>query len=268
MYKIMQKYNRKLLAIVMAFLMIAFIIPQFSRQRTANEITVGQAGDDKINKNDYDRARFFWAVLKGGDPRGKDPVPGVLIQDMDRNTGQPVLKPLAEAFGQQAIMEIERHPIMFLLLQREAVKNGITVADRDLDGLLAEVQVRLPDRNVLYENVKDQDTGDRVREAVREFMLINSSFDQSLSMIKVSQPLLASRMAKDLQEIKLQLVEFDDKSYNEKVPAPTPEQIQEQFNKYADTLPAKRIRRPIPSDLATNIPIASNSPTSASRAMK
>src|SRR5262249_41804420 len=158
----------------------------------------------------------------------------VLIQDMDRNTGQPVLKPLAEAFGQQAISEIERHPIMFLLLQREAVKNGITVSDRDLDALLGEIQVRLPDRNVLYENVKDGDTGDRVREAVRQFMLINSSFDQALSMIKVSQPLLASRMARDLQEIKLQLVEFNNKDFTDKVAAPTPEQIQEQFNKFAD----------------------------------
>src|SRR5437764_316516 len=83
-------------------------------------------------------------------------------------------------------------------------------------------QVSLPDRTVLYENVKDGETGDNVREAVREFMLINASFDQSLSMIKVSQPLLATRMAKELQEIKLQLVEFDDKNYNDKVAAPTP----------------------------------------------
>lgn len=236
MYKIMQRYNKKLLAIVMAFLMIAFIIPQFSRQRNNNEITVGQVGDEKISKQDFDRARYYWQVLKGGDPRGNTPIPGVILQDTDRQTGQPTLKPLAELFGPQVISEIERHPVMFVLLQREAAKNGITIADRDVDAFLAEVQVRLPDRNVLYENVKDQETGESVREAVREFMLVNASFDQSLSMIKISQPLLASRMAKDLQEIKLQLVEFDDKNYNDKVAAPTPEQIQEQFNKYADVL--------------------------------
>jgi hypothetical protein len=239
MYKIMQKYNKKLLAIVMVFLMIAFIIPQFSRQRNASEFTIGQVGDQKINKQEVDRARYYWAILKGGDTRGKDPIPGVVIQDMDRQTGQPTLKSLAELFGPQAVNEIERHPVMFVLLQHEATKNGITVADRDIDAFLAEVQVRLPDRNVLYENVKDQEIGDNVREAVRDFMLINASFDQSLSMIKVSQPLLASRMAKELQEIKLQLVEFDDKNYNDKVPAPTPEQIQEQFNKYADVLPGE-----------------------------
>src|SRR3954469_1529817 len=145
MYKLMQKYNKKLLAVVMVFLMIAFVIPQFSRQRTPSEIPVGQAGEEKISQQAVQTARFYWAILKGGEIRSKTPIPGVVIEDFDRQTGQPTLRPLAETLGPTAIAEIERHPVMLVLLEREAAKNGITIADRDIDALLAEIQVRLPD---------------------------------------------------------------------------------------------------------------------------
>src|SRR5438309_2829049 len=89
MYKLMQKYNKKLLAIVMVFLMIAFVIPQFSRQRTPNEIPYGEAGGEKISQETVRQGRYQWEVLKGGDPRPKPPVPGAVVQDRDQQTGEP-----------------------------------------------------------------------------------------------------------------------------------------------------------------------------------
>ena len=52
-------------------------------------------------------------------------------------------------------------------------------------------------------------------------------------------------MAKELQEIKLNLVEFDTKDYVDKVPPATPDQISAQFNKYGDILSSE-------ADLKTN----------------
>ena len=239
MYKLMQKYNKKLLAVVMAFLMIAFVIPQFSRQRTPNDVPAGTMGDQTINLEEVRTGRAYMEVLQGGDPRSNPPLPGAMVQDFDPQTGQPTLAPLGSKLGAAAVAEIEKHPVMFILLQKEAEKNGVTVADRDLEGVLGEIQVRLPDRTVLYDNVRGTEVGDEIRNSVRAFMLINSSFDQALSMIKVSQPLLQNRMAKDLQEIKLNLVEFDNKDYVDKVAPATPDQITAQFNKYADILPSQ-----------------------------
>jgi len=254
MYKLMQKYNKKLLAVVMVFLMIAFVIPQFSKQHTPNDIPFGTAGDEMISTAAVRDARQQWEVLNGGDPRSG--LPGIIVQQFDQQTGKPQLTPLASALGPLAQNEITAHPVMFLLLQREAAKKGITIADRDIDALLGEVQVRLADRNVLYENVKDQEAGDIVRSAARAFLLVRSSFEDAVGMIKVSQPLLSNRAAKELQEIKLQLVEFNDKDYADKVPAPTPEQINEQFNKYADVLAGEGDPKTNPFGFGYNIPIA------------
>jgi hypothetical protein len=235
MYKIMQKYNRKLLAIVMVFLMIAFVIPQFSRQRTPSDIAAGYVGTESITQENVRNSHYYWEILKGGDPRSG--IPGVAVQDFNQETGQPTLTPLGQKLGAAAVNEIDKHSTMFVLLQKEAEQNGATVAERDLDAVLGEIQVHLPDgRNVLYDNVRNTEMGDQVRNAVRSFLLVNSSFDQALSMIKVSQPLLQNRMARELQEIKLNLVEFNNKEYADKVAPPTPEQINEQFNKYADNL--------------------------------
>ena len=126
---------------------------------------------------------------------------------------------------------------MFLLLQKEAEKNGITVSDESLASMLGEVQIQLEDRVVLFQNLGDDNQmADEVRASVRAFLLVYSSFGDGMDKIKVSQPLLDNRRAKFLQEIKLNLTEFAARDYTDKVAPPTPEQIQAQFNKYADIL--------------------------------
>ena len=120
------------------------------------------------------------------------------------------------------------------------MKNGVTVSDHDLDQLLSDdehFQIQMqPDYPVNYASIADKEIGDNIRSSVRAFLLVNASFGQAASMIKVSRPLLSNRMAKELQEIKLQTVDFSAKDYADKVPVATPEQIQAQFDKYGDNL--------------------------------
>ena len=114
MYRIMEKYNKKMLAIVMAFLMIAFIIPQFNRgQRGANDIVYGTIGDEKVSAADVQEAKAQWDYLRGGRE-----VPFVIYKTTDPRTQQPDAEPIAYfAFGKDVVEEIDKTPVLFLLLQ-------------------------------------------------------------------------------------------------------------------------------------------------------
>ena len=186
MYKLMQKYNKKLLAIVMVFLMVAFVIPQFSKSPTPSTVAAGTLGDETITMQDVRNGHAYWGMLTGHE------LPAVVVQEMDPQTGQPTLAPLAQQLGAAVVNEIEKHPVMFVLLQKEAEKNGISVSDSDLDDLLSRVQVRLSDRTVQYDDIRNVEDGDNVRNAARQFLLVSTSFEQALSHDQ-GQPAVAGK---------------------------------------------------------------------------
>src|SRR2546426_1013074 len=90
MYKFMQRYNKKLMAVFAAVLVVAFFVPQFSKtSRTPSDVVFGQIGDEKITAQDVRDSRFLWDLLKGQ----------VAIADRDPGTGRPILVPLAMVLG-------------------------------------------------------------------------------------------------------------------------------------------------------------------------
>src|SRR5690349_12033113 len=131
MYKLMQRYQKKLMAIFAVGLMIAFVIPQFNRaSHSPSDMVMGTIGDEKISLEAGNEGRFLWQTLKER----------IAIQNQNRQTGQLIPMPLANVLG-EATGEIDKHPILFVLLQREAIRNGVTVSDREIESLLSEIQV-------------------------------------------------------------------------------------------------------------------------------
>lgn len=237
MYKIMEKHSKKLMAIFAALLMIVFIIPNNNRSnRSPSDIEVGQIGSQTITADQLKFASQEWNTLMQT---------AFIEVGANPQTGQPELAPLAILLDPYhnretedfIIGQINKHPVMFLLLLREAQRNGVSVSNESLSGLLSVVQVQLSDRRVQYQDVKDDETGDFVRQAAHDLLMIQNAYKQSQDMIKISRPLLDNQLARTVQQIKLEMVEFDGKEFANKVPAPTTQQLTDQFNRYADHLP-------------------------------
>src|SRR2546430_2563690 len=67
-------------------------------------------------------------------------------------------------------------------------------------------------------------------------MVNNAAARAARAVSKISRPGAQNLLASQRQEISVNLIEFAAKDYLDKVPAPTPQQLQEQFDKYKDKL--------------------------------
>jgi hypothetical protein len=81
---------------------------------------------------------------------------------------------------------------------------------------------------------EDSDQSDLVRQGVMDVALIEANFNRIANTMKVSAPLKQQVLAKVLQTIQVNAVEFPAADYINKVAAPTTQQVQEQFDKYAN----------------------------------
>src|SRR5688572_5311455 len=120
MYRFVQKHGKKLLAVFSAFLMLSFAASgMLSRGGGGQNPVVGRIGDDEeIRAADVFYARQDWQTLSRI-PAGQQ-----------GRTMTSLLGPGVEA-------EITRQPILFLLLQKEAEKLGVTVSEDSLQTMLA-----------------------------------------------------------------------------------------------------------------------------------
>jgi hypothetical protein len=232
MYSILRKYNRKLLAVATVGLTIAFFVPQFSKtNRTPEDITIGKIGDTSINAAEVQNARAEWNMLRST----------IVLPGRASAQGRPQDRPVAELLGETAFRQIEEHEAMFLLLLKEAQAMGAGVSQRELEAAMGQVNVRLPDGRIVPADRENlgEDTTDMVQEALKDLLSVVAARDRAASVVKISQPLVNNRLATEAQEIKLQLIPFAASDYMSKVPAPSTEALQAQFEKYADVLPAE-----------------------------
>src|SRR5437016_2357210 len=119
MYKFLQTHGKKIMAVSSAFLMIAFMLPSAYKYAGAgrNQV-IGRVGNEKLSATDLYQAKRSWDVLNNM-PWGKDP------------SGRQ-----AHRLGQDAFAQITQHPLMFLLLQKEARQMGVTVSNDQLQSEL------------------------------------------------------------------------------------------------------------------------------------
>ncbi len=114
------------------------------------------------------------------------------------------------------------------LLIKEAQLMGVVVNPDDVETVL---------RNDLPPSVANSDHADDYRLAIADALRVRQAFLRASSVIKVSTPMRQHDLATLLQQISVNLVEFDAAKFKDKVPAPTPEQLKEQYEKYRETLP-------------------------------
>lgn len=240
MLKYIRKNQKKMLAVFSVFLMIVFILPSVTKNPRGGDsvegtISNGSGGKIKIYGRELAQSKSEWDLLKRIQfpqmiPSG---VPGLSrpgLVPFVYGLSPIVSDPATGNTGSIAYGNIERHPDMYLLLQKEAQRMGETVSPERLNSTLLTIEQ--------YNKglMNDEDLQPRVEQAVRNFLLVQAAYNQAASVIKISSPYRDQALANQFQQIRLKLVEFasDNSTAAE---APTTQQIDEQFLVYRDEDP-------------------------------
>jgi hypothetical protein len=249
MLKILRKNNKKILAVVGVFLMIAFIIPSVAKRPGRNTQTevVGQIGDEKIYANAYSQARLEWEALtqrvtvpRAGARASDEFSRSSVLEEMlaiklyftaraqaQQQFGAMGMSQFIEQLTSRIASELAMRQIRqmdattYLLLLREAQRMDVHVS-RDM------VQSWLSNRlNVLPTNDPE------LRElAVTHWLTIQEAFDRLASAAKMSPADATQMIARGQEKISLAMVEFKAEKYKAAVKEPTKQQLEEFFQKY------------------------------------
>ncbi|MDW8262389.1 MAG: hypothetical protein RMJ35_07665 [Phycisphaerales bacterium] len=232
MYKWFQKNNKYLLAFIMIFLMIAFLLPSTFQGCDPARMAIGTVYGRRITEPDAAQAYQEYNFV-----RQNIFVPTVI-------NGQQSWQPLIYATTLRlADRAIEENKLMYFLLREEARQLGVILPPSQLDLVLAQVGFRLPDNRIVdFDSVPNRFEKQYARQALANVLSVEAAFARALANIKVSEPQRKAEAAMQLQTLTLGLVPFNVDSYLAQAPAPSRQQMMEQFEKYADTLAGQASR--------------------------
>lgn len=236
MYYIIKKNQKKLMAIFAVLLMISFVAT-FSVGRAGgggqrSNPVVGHMGKTPIYDSQVRDAREEWAWLSRYQFRSVIGQPMKLPAHLiaDAITGGQGMAPMmfqfqAENIGDQAVETIDQHPEAFLLLKLEAIQDGLNVTPDEANSFL---------KNAMGMTINNDNS--LATSAVQDAMLIGRELAHLKEAIKVSQPLW-QHDAVETQSVRLNILDFRASDFQKGIPAPTTQQVQQQFERFKDVPP-------------------------------
>jgi len=237
---VLRKYSKKIMAILGVFLMIAFVaeLGMRGRQRSgrSGSDVIGRIGSDTIFGLEYDNARAEWETLTkelrfirpGRGPDGKQQFDYFSYAEWELirriNAAYPQ-NPMIAVMGARRITS-QIDATTFMLLLREAKKMDVHPSRDAVQEALTALQGEVPGGDpVLREN------------SVTDWLTIIAAYDRIAAAPKVTPAESLRFLARQQQEISLQLVEFRAEDFMRDVPEPTKAQLEEFFNKYRNDNP-------------------------------
>jgi hypothetical protein len=219
MYKWIKKNQKKMLAVFAVLLMIAFVATlgpgNFGSGRgTRQEVVVGHVNGEPLYDRELQAGKDQWQILM------RTPV------QTRQSFGQSIPLPYG-VLPFPVVEDIQKHPELFVLLQREAASLGYKRMSEDEARSFWVNQLRTPNDFVSAQAV----------QAVAGIFQVGSAIQSLGDVIKVSQPMWRREAAQQYQGVRLNLVDFRADEFEKQVPAPTPQQLQEHFEKYKNTPP-------------------------------
>ena len=219
MYKWLQKNKKKVLAILTVFLMVAFVATlgpgNLGGGRGARQdVVVGHVSGQPLYDRELQAGKDQWHILM------QTPV------QTRQSFGQAIPLPY-EVLPFPVVEDIQKHPELFVLLQKEAESLGYKRMSEDEARSFWVNQLRTPNEYVSAQAV----------QAIAAIFQVGSAVQSLGDVIKVSQPMWKREAAQQFQGVRLNLVDFRADDFEKQVPAPTPQQLQEFFDKYKNTPP-------------------------------
>lgn len=220
MIKLLRKHKKKALAVFTVGLMISFaatIGPNGPSNRR-NESVAGTVKGKPIYLSELESGRREWQALRRLVVSGRP----------DPQTGRYVS--VAEAqLGMDVVPAFDAKPELFPLLVREARDAGLRVNKDEIESIIAN-----------YRPPQGEDADhESLERALEDLLLVRDNVMRLVSTVKVSAPQRERVLAKGLQTIQLKVVELSAADFASKAPAPTTQQVEEQFKAYADVTPGQ-----------------------------
>jgi hypothetical protein len=235
MYKVIKKYQKNLMAVFAVLLMVSFVatigVGRAGNAGSRSDPVVAHLGKDPVRDSEMRAARDEWTFLQQG-PVSHD----FMGQEISLVT---------RALSPQIAADIEKHPELFLLLRKEAERDGMSITPEQAD---------MADSLVVnqFHHSMDSEEGKRGSRALKSLLLIRAELNHLGESIKVSEPVWQHQVAEQ-QSIRLNLVDLRTGDFEKSIPAPTTQQAQEQFDKYKD-LPADQPSQENPLGFGYQIP--------------
>jgi hypothetical protein len=266
MLKYIKNNQKKVMAFVGVFLMISFAVTTGSYNKSvASDHPIGTLynGKTTLGSREYQAYNSQWRYLKdrlgtvslaavmGGIDRVDenlfiqaltDPQTIEMVRQLaeirQRNPmlffsfiqQRPDLGAIYNAFnaGYPILAEIDANEDLYPVLVKEAQAMGVGVNGDTIESILVR-------RGITKDT--DSDTYESMQGALRTLMMVNNAAARAASAVsKISRPEAQNLLASQHQEISVNVIEFAAKDYLDKVPAPTPQRLQEQFDKYKNQL--------------------------------
>jgi hypothetical protein len=258
MIKLIRNNQKKVMAVVGVFLMISFAATTGSMNRSGpGDGTIGtyDHGRSTLTAKEYKGYSGQWRFLKerlgvvplltiigGGNSLSDEQIIDTLsdarelrfvmqMRDQVLNMqGELGNLARAEAIGERIYGQLENNDDMFVLLVKDAQMQGVGVNGDLIDSILAKKGITKDSDIALY---------DSMQQTLRSLFMVTNAADQAASIVKVSRPEVSNLLASRLQQIAVNVLEYNAKDFLDKVPAPTAAQIHEHFDKYKDKLVAE-----------------------------
>ena len=235
MIKVIRRHQKKFLAGLTIFSMVAFLVNRGSSgQGSSSDREYGTVLGKPIYTSDLAEARAeLQALSRSVRLTGED--------------GQP--RSILAFLGPEVSQEIVSKPEWFLMLSREADAANIQ-ADRDeVESIMVNDVPKDVDR--------DSDLYAAARAGVVDLLKIFIRFQQLESAVKVSKPMLDSMLARYGESLSVNLVQVNGSDFLAKVPPPTTQQVQDQFTAFASFSPHKPVPTTNPFGFGYKLPMRS-----------
>jgi len=241
MLKYLQKNQKKVLAVLGVLLMIAFVAtlgPRVPGQGSRENPVVAHLGQSPVYESQMQAAKSEWSWLAeqgyAGMFRQSESLAArmltmALVADDPFARQEFQVQFEAEQIADALVKDIEKHPELFFLLHQESIRNGLEASDDEAASFMVN-QLRIP-----MESARAQ--GGLVVAAVKAMLSIGNEIRALRDSMKVSQPEWEHEVARGFQAVRLDLVDFHAGDFERNVPAPTPQQLREQFERFKNTPP-------------------------------
>jgi hypothetical protein len=231
MQKFVRRHQKKFLALFTVGLMVTFAINSGNKStnKARNETIIAQTDDGPVYGADKEQAEQEWRLLERY--LGQDLI-GILAVSPPPDTDPSMWRAMRQNSEERAnaiVQDIQANPETFLLLVREARKAGVRAS--------GEIYQSVTEQTAPYMGQLDDDTQALFHEALTDLLLIRANFERVASNIKISQPTIENSLASSTQSMKLDVVPISSGDFASKIPAPTPQQIADQFKRFANVDP-------------------------------
>lgn len=263
MYYSIKKNQKKLMAIFAVLLMVSFVAT-FSVGRGGgmggrSDTVIGHIGSNEVYDSEMRAAQNDWSWARRtpvSDPVRGQELPVAIDAIIFGTSGIPRPPSMPhdnadfqkwfqrsmrwqQSYGAQYQLGMsiagsfykaaDQHNELLYLLPEEARRDGLQV-DPNGD------QVNAYLFNALGVQPSEVATNSVARSAVQRLLLIAAEIGRLKDSLKVSQPAWQHEAA-DIQSVRLALLDFRASDYERKLPAPTTQEVQQQFDRFKNVTP-------------------------------